>query len=74
MTLIAEHDDIPAAGLGAVCVRELQWLPGFCDVVINILRTNRLIQVYEWEPGQLHITERGRRWVHAQQESISLTQ
>lgn len=74
MTLIADRDDIPSSNLNTVCVHELQWLPGFCDVVITILRTNRLIQVYEWEPGRLHITDRGRQWVHAHQESISLTQ
>jgi hypothetical protein len=38
-------------------------LPGFSDVVLGILRTNGLIVVNEWEPGKVHITNRGRRWI-----------
>ena len=73
LTLIATSGDIPASSLSDVCVRELQWLPGFADVVISMLRTNGLILVNEWEPGKLHISNRGQRWVLANQESISIT-
>ena len=72
LTLIATSDDIPISRLADVCCRELQWLPGFCEVVITILRTNGLIQVFDWEPGKLHISERGQKWVLANRESVSL--
>jgi hypothetical protein len=72
MTLIATEDHLSFSELNQLCVREFHWLQGFCDVVINILRTNGLIQVFEWEPGRVHISERGRRWTHATRESISL--
>ena len=73
MTLIASSGEISLSELGEACGRELQWLPGFCDVVINILRTNGLIVTFEWEPGKVHISERGQQWVLANRESISIT-
>jgi hypothetical protein len=73
MRLIASSDDISISGLGDACARELQWLPGFCEVVINILRTNGLILIFEWEPGKVHISERGQQWVLANRESISIS-
>lgn len=73
LTLIASQSDIPMSGLCDLCVRELQWLPGFCDVVVNILRTNGLILSYEWAPGKVHISDRGKRWVHAAQQSVTIS-
>jgi len=72
MSLIASTDEISSSTLAQVCVRELHWLPGFCDVIIHMLRANGLIQVFEWEPGKLHISERGRRWVQAGQETATV--
>lgn len=73
LTLIAASPDISISRLGDACAQELQWLPGFCDVVINILRTNGLIAVYEWDPGKVHISERGKQWVLANSEPVSIT-
>jgi hypothetical protein len=73
MTLISTSPGISLSALGDACARELQWLPGFCEVVVNILRINGLIVVYEWDPGKVHITERGQQWVLANRESISMT-
>jgi len=73
LTLIASSSDIPISRLGDACSRELHWLPGFCEVVINILRTNGLIVVHEWDPGKVHISERGQQWVLAPSEPISIT-
>ena len=73
MSLIATNDQISSSTLAQACVRELNWLPGFCDVIIRMLRTNELIQVFEWEPGKLHISERGRRWVQAYQEAATIS-
>ena len=61
--VIADGGDVPASGLTQLCTTRLGWLPGFCEVVIGILRTNGLIVINEWEPGKVHITNRGRRWI-----------
>jgi hypothetical protein len=72
MSLIASNDQISSSTLAQVCVGELHWLPGFCDVIIHMLRANGLIQVFEWEPGKLHISDRGRRWLQTSQESVTV--
>lgn len=72
MTLIAANAGMSISALGDACARELQWLPGFCEVVINILRTNGLIVIHEWDPGKVHISERGQQWVLAKLEPISI--
>ncbi len=65
LDLVARNGDIPMSTLADVCGREFNWLPGFCDVVLTILRTNGLIVVYEWEPGKIHLTAKGRNWLAA---------
>ena len=72
LTLIAEGDDVPLSSLAETMVRQLQWLPGFADVILGVLRTNRLIAVNEWEPGKVHITDRGHRWLAARRESLTI--
>lgn len=73
LDLVARNGDIPVSALTDVCVREFSWLPGFCDVVLTILRTNRLIVVYEWEPGRIHLTARGQRWLAAGDPASTVT-
>jgi hypothetical protein len=65
LDLVARNGDIPISTLADVCGREFNWLPGFCDVVLSVLRTNGLIVVYEWEPGKIHVTSKGQRWLAA---------
>jgi hypothetical protein len=61
--VIADGGDVPSSGVAQLCSARLGWLPGFAEVVIGMLRTNGLIVVNEWEPGRVHITNRGRRWI-----------
>jgi hypothetical protein len=69
---IVDRGDTPLAALGDMLVRRLEWLPGFADVIVGILRTNRLIVVNEWEPGKIHVTKRGQMWLAAHAETISV--
>jgi hypothetical protein len=73
LTRVAEARDVPLPAVAEILVRELEWLPGFADVVIGILKTNRLIVVNEWEPGKIHVTDRGRRWLVAHAEPVSVS-
>jgi hypothetical protein len=61
--VIADGGDVPSSAVAQLFSTRLGWLPGFSDVVLGILRTNGLIVVNEWEPGKVHITNRGRRWI-----------
>ena len=61
--VIADSGDVPSSGVAQLCSARLGWLPGFSEVIVTILRTNGLIVVNEWEPGRIHITHRGRRWI-----------
>jgi hypothetical protein len=63
LTVIATGGDVTSVGLSQFCATHLGWLPGFSDVILSILRTNGLIVVNEWEPGKVHITRRGHRWI-----------
>jgi len=63
LSAIALGGAIPSSGLSQYCSTRLGWLPGFTDVIITVLRTNRLIVVNDWEPGKVHITHRGQRWI-----------
>lgn len=69
LTVIDTGGDVPSSGLGQLCTTRLGWLPGFCEVILGILRTNGLIVVNEWEPGKVHITRRGRRWLDSSVQS-----
>ena len=73
LEFVAANGDLAISMLSDACVRELQWLPGFADVIIGALRTNGLIVVNEWEPGKLHLSDRGQRWLYANREPISIT-
>lgn len=66
LEFVAQDGELPIASLPDVCGRQFNWLPGFCDVIITILRTNGLIAVYEWEPGKIQLTSRGQAWLAAQ--------
>jgi hypothetical protein len=63
LDLIDRSDHLPISALGEMCGQSFSWLPGFCEVIINTLRTNGMIVVYEWEPGKIHVTSSGRRWI-----------
>jgi hypothetical protein len=60
LLLVDRQGDIPVADLAARCSAELHWLPGFADVIVSFLRTNRLITINEWEPGTLRIARNGQ--------------
>ena len=72
LTQIVDRGDIPLPALGDMLVRRLEWLPGFADVIVGILKANRLTVVNEWEPGKIHVTKRGQLWLTAHAESISV--
>ena len=61
--VIADSAEVPSVGLAQLLVSRLGWLPGFADVILISMRTNGLIVVNEWEPGKVHVTHRGRRWI-----------
>lgn len=63
ITVIAESAEVASSGLPQLLVGRLGWLPGFAEVILSALRTNGLIAVNDWEPGKVHITHRGRRWL-----------
>lgn len=63
LRFVERQGDIPIAELAARCAAEFQWLPGFADVVVAFLRTNRLITLDPWEPGSLQVAPRGQRWL-----------
>jgi hypothetical protein len=73
LEFVTANGDTALSMLGDACVREFQWLPGFADVIIGSLKTNGLIVVNEWEPGKLHVSERGKRWLFANRESLSIS-
>jgi hypothetical protein len=73
LEFVVANGDTAFSMLSDACVREFQWLPGFADVIVGSLRTNGLIVVNEWEPGKLHVSERGRRWLFANRESLSIS-
>jgi hypothetical protein len=60
---IADSASVSSSSLAQLLTTQLGWLPGFADVILSALRTNGLIVVNDWEPGKVHITHRGRRWL-----------
>lgn len=73
LDFVNDNGQVSMSALGDTCSREFTWLPGFCDVVITFLRTNNLIVVHEWEPGKIHVTARGLRWLAAQDKAQSVS-
>lgn len=63
IAVIADSSDVASAGLAQLFSARFGWLPGFAEVIVSALRTNGLIVVNDWEPGKVHITHRGRRWL-----------
>ena len=63
LDFVAQDGNLPLATLPDVCERQFNWLPGFCDVIVTVLKTNGLIAVYEWEPGKIQLTKRGQTWL-----------
>lgn len=63
IAVIANSAAVSSSGLANLLTARLGWLPGFADVILTSLRTNGLIVVNDWEPGKVHITHRGRRWL-----------
>lgn len=65
LEFVAQDGELPIAALAETCGRQFNWLPGFCDVIVAVLKTNGLIVVYEWEPGKIQLTKRGQAWLSA---------
>jgi hypothetical protein len=63
LQLVHEQGDIPVVELVDRYSTEFHWLPGFAEVIVSFLRTNRLITINEWEPGTLRIARNGQAWL-----------
>ena len=63
IVVIADSTNVASASLAQLFSARIGWLPGFSEVIVTALRTNGLIVVNDWEPGKVHITHRGRRWL-----------
>ena len=73
LDFIAQNGQLTMSALPDACVRELRWLPGFADVVLGMLKTNGLVLVNDWEPGKIHISDRGQLILFAKRDTLVIT-